>query len=274
MLALVDGDIIPYEFGGMVQLEDPDEPLAWEIVRKMVDDRIHQIMEATNATEYSMYLTDSASNFRMTAATILPYKGHRKTEKPYHWEAVRQHLIDNWNAEVQVGIEADDRLGIEQYKTAVSNGIGGEADAWTTVICSRDKDLHMIPGWHYSWPAGKQQERLWFQDETNAIRCFYRQLLTGDTTDNILGLYGVGGKSKLVLRLEELDSELDMFRLVHKAYKDRFGTYAMKFLIENGVLLWMLREEPVPGYPNGEAESKLRWLLKDMQSEAADEQLE
>lgn len=246
MRALVDSDILCYEFGGMVQLEDPEKPLAWEIVRTMVDDRIKQILEATSATSYKLYLTDSSSNFRVDLATIKPYKGHRKTEKPYHWEAIRQHLIDSWDAEVQYGIEADDRLGIEQSTNfelywADHNEIIPEL--LNTVICSRDKDLNMIPGWHYVWPAGKQEEKLWFQDELSAIRCFYRQLLTGDSTDNILGLYGVGASSQLVKRLESFDQEQLMFEHVLKAYQDRFGTYATQFIWENAALLWIKREE-------------------------------
>jgi hypothetical protein len=251
MRALIDSDILCYEFGGMKQLEDPDQPLAWQITRSMVDDRLNQILEAVNATSYSLYLTDSPSNFRISEGSIVPYKGTRATEKPHWWAAIRQHLIDQWGAEVQYGIEADDRLGIEQMKdlaTACTLVATAPVNEWhcdeKTILCSRDKDLHMIPGWHYSWACGKQPERLWFQDETNAIRCFYRQLLTGDTTDNILGLYGVGGKSRLVLRLEDFDEELDMFKHVFKAYQDRFGSYACKFMWENGALLWMLREEP------------------------------
>lgn len=247
MRALLDSDILAYEFGGMVQLEDPEKPLEWEIVRSMVDDRINQILEATGSDSYSLYLTDSKSNFRVDLATILPYKGNRKTEKPYHWERIRQHLIDSWDAEVQYGIEADDRLGIEQCKNnkykLLSEPILSEDSE--TVICSRDKDLHMIPGWHYVWPAGNQKEQHWFQDELSAIRCFYRQLLTGDNTDNIAGLYGVGASSKLVKDLEDINEERLMFEKVYKAYKDRFGSYAIEFMKENAALLWILREEPV-----------------------------
>lgn len=275
MKALIDADILPYEFGGMIQLEEPDKPLEWDIVRSMVDDRINQIIEATSADSFSLYLTDSKSNFRMELATILPYKGNRKTEKPYHWESIRQHLIDNWDAEVQYGIEADDRLGIEQVK-AFYDGMASEAvfihgmsttgnDA--TVICSRDKDLHMIPGWHYVWPAGNQKEKLWFQDELSAIRCFYRQLLIGDrSTDNILGLYGVGASSQLVKNVENADEERVMFGIVYKAYQDRFGSYAWQFMIENAALLWMLREEPEDKHPEEEILDRLSvfsWELED-----------
>ena len=271
MIALIDADILPYEYGGMVQLEDPDKPLEWEIVRSMVDDRIKQILEATFATSYKLYLTDSSSNFRMELATIKPYKGHRKTEKPYHWERIRQHLIDSWDAEVQYGIEADDRLGIEQMEAYWNQFKALELDNPfdSTVICSRDKDLHMIPGWHYVWPAGKQEEKLWFQDELSAIRCFYRQLLTGDSTDNILGLYGVGASSQLVKRVESCDEERLMFDIVYKAYQDRFGSYASQFLYENAALLWIKREDTEDSKA---AEEEIYDRLDDLLAELEDEQ--
>ena len=273
MRALIDADILPYEFGGMVQLEEPDKPLEWEIVRSMVDDRINQIIEATNADTWSLYLTDSSSNFRIELATIKPYKGHRKTEKPHHWAAIRQHLIDNWDAEVQYGVEADDRLGIEQTKDFTSRAYDWYLDGmdpdmcFETVICSRDKDLHMIPGWHYVWPAGKQEEQYWFQDELSAIRCFYRQLLTGDTTDNILGLYGVGDSSQLVKKLEEIDEESLMFRHVYKAYQDRFGSYAAQFMYENAALLWIKREHSDIIHPSTEIYQRLDQFLMELENE-------
>jgi len=273
MKALIDADILPYEFGGMVQLEDPEQPLEWEIVRSMVDDRINQILENTGSTEYALYLTDSPSNFRVGVATIKPYKGHRKAEKPFHWAAIRQHLIDNWNAEVQYGIEADDRLGIEQMldyaaeKEWYTDGAHPEG-VFGTVICSRDKDLNMIPGFHYVWPCGNQEERMWFQDETSAIRCFYKQLLTGDTSDNILGLFGVGSSSRLVKSIEEMEEEQLMFNLVLKAYEDRFGNYGYTFMLENAQLLWILRTDPFPHtYPDVEVRVKFENLMNEKEKE-------
>lgn len=268
MRALIDADILPYEFGSLKQLEDPDLPLEWEITRKLVDDRIHQILEAVGATEHSLYLTDSASNFRNDVGTILPYKGHRTQEKPYHWKDIRQHLIDNWDAEVQYGIEADDRLGIEQWsamqRCIIRNGfgtalVGGgpfnfDMDAINTVICSRDKDLNMIPGWHYIWECGKQKEQYWFQDELSAIRCFYKQLLTGDSTDNILGLYGVGNSSSLVKQIDRMETEVDMFNHTKEQYKKRFGSYWPVFMIENAQLLWILRGSLASGVGDPEEE--------------------
>jgi 5'-3' exonuclease len=147
------------------------------------------------------------------------------------------------------GIEADDAVGIAQYQNRfVIGGHLGKSLGIDTVICSRDKDLHMIPGWHYTWSAGAQKEKpLWWQDETEALRCFYRQLLTGDSTDNIPGLYGVGPSSSCVKCISTLDNELDMFRTCYEEYEKRFGSYAEQFIKENADLLWILREENVRG---------------------------
>ena len=238
MRALIDADIICYEFGNMKDL-DTGEILPFPIVRSFVDERIENIIEGSQATEASFYLTDSKSNFRNNVATILPYKGQRPSEKPKHWQAIREHLVDNYDAKVIYGMEADDAVGIEQYQTACKMGFGGESDCWgSTIICSRDKDLSMVPGWHYSWESGNQKEKRWFVDETNGIRFFYKQLLTGDATDNILGLFKVGAKASCVKAIDDLDYELDMYCLVYKEYESRFGSYALKFLEENAKLLW------------------------------------
>lgn len=226
MKALIDADIICYEFGDMTELETGDL-LPWEITRSLVDERINYILSAVDATTHELYLT-GGGNFRIEAATILPYKGHRPSTKPPHYQAIRQHLIDNWDAIVVSGIEADDAVGIRQTED--------------TIICSRDKDLNMIPGHHFSWACGNQKERTWFTDETEAIRHFYKQLLTGDSTDNILGLYRVGEKSTAVKALLPMTEELDMFRHVFEEYSARFGAWALEAVLENATLLWILRD--------------------------------
>ena len=102
----------------------------------------------------------------------------------------------------------------------------------------------MVPGWHYKWGKGNTEETPpFFVTQIEGLRFFYKQLLTGDMTDNILGLYGVGKKSTLLSKLDDMDSEEAMFLHVYGEYKSRFGAYADQFMLENGRLLWMLREE-------------------------------
>ena len=231
MHALIDADIFLYSFGS-AKGED-GAPAPWPFIISRMDAQINNILEAVGATSHQLYVT-GPGNFREEVATIKPYKGQRPSEKPYWHEHLKAFLLEHRDAYQAVGVEADDWLGIAQMKRQ-------EEYSWPTVICSQDKDLHMIPGWHYSWPVGNRPAKeLWWQDETSAIRSFYSQLLTGDSTDNIPGLFGVGKSSTLVKRLSDFDSEYDMYVSVRQEYEKRFGSYWNQFLIENARLLWIL----------------------------------
>lgn len=123
-----------------------------------------------DASHAQFYLTGKG-NFRESVAVTQPYKGNRVGHKPHHYQAIRDHLVNEWGAEVTCGIEADDALGIAQTEESV--------------ICSIDKDLLMIPGRHYNW----QRKEYYEISEWEGWRNFYTQLLTGDRTDNILGVW-------------------------------------------------------------------------------------
>lgn len=251
MHALIDGDIFLYEFGSAKQ--ENGKPLPWPFVISRLDARIRNILEAVGADTHQIYLTGKG-NFREQVATIKPYKGNRPMDKPYWHQHLFDFLVCHRDAIVVEGMEADDAVGIaqcERYLDQLTSHFGitkylfkelKESDVDHSVICSRDKDLHMIPGWHYTWPAGKQKEQLlWWQDEIGALRCFYKQLLTGDSVDNIPGLYGVGKSSKLLDTVGKCDTELEMFQVVAEAYRLRFGNYWEQFMGENGCLLWIKR---------------------------------
>ena len=259
MKALIDGDIFQHEFGSAT--DDEFKPLSWPLVQARVQGRINGILEATQADDYQIYLTtDDKSNFRYQIASIRPYKARRATEKPHWYTHIRNFLVDHRGAEEVSGMEADDAMSIAQYEDLEKcDGLSRiQSNNWSTlpedapdlkksartVICTRDKDLNMVPGWHYTWGAGKQKEQsMWWQSELGGKRAFYSQLLTGDVTDNIPGLFGVGKSSKLLKDINSIDNEHDLYLHVYKEYERRFGSYAEQFLTENARLLWMLRYE-------------------------------
>lgn len=235
MKALIDLDPIPYAYGGLT-FEDgslmPDN-----LLQRKVDEKIKRIVERSGAEDWVGYITNSPSNFRNDVATILPYKGNRAgAEKPAKWGFLRYYLLSEYSDKVKEisGYEADDQLSIDQCTAEAA-----QLEPGNTIICTIDKDLMMVPGWHYNW----QHDEKSFVTEIEGLRFFYQQLLTGDSCDNIKGLYGVGPKSTLIKKLNEFDTEEDMFNHVFKAYEDRFGSYAKQFIIENGRLLWMMRNE-------------------------------
>lgn len=256
MKALIDADIFQWEFGSAT--DDEGHPLSWPLVQARIQGRIDQIVEATGADSYQLYITsDDKSNFRYQVATIQPYKGNRvDIEKPRWYNQIRNFLVDRRGAIEVHGMEADDAISIEQCKDLTKskallqyqNNDYDTLKIWTeygqTVICSRDKDLNMVPGYHYSWACGKQKEKpIWWQNELEGLKCFYKQLLTGDTVDNILGLFGVGKSSSLLTYVDSCSDEYACYDYVLSQYSKRFGSYADQFLVENARLLWMLQEE-------------------------------
>lgn len=228
----IDGDVVAYAVGFKSQDDTLEKALT------AVDATLQTIINSCG-DEGIIYLTDSGSNFRIDeASSAFPYKGHRKdAEKPKHLEAIRQHMIDKYNAKLQVGQEADDALAIG----AVQHGHG---------IATIDKDLDGVPGWHYNW----KQERTYWVTEVEADRFFYTQLLTGDATDNIPGLFkrtGVKAMAKIKAPLEELEKPAEMYQYVKQVYMDAVESKGMtsderdveRWLLSQGRCLWMRRAE-------------------------------
>ena len=250
MHALIDADIFTYSFGS--SKDDEGNPLNWPFVASRLNAQIESIKEAVGATSVSFYLT-GAGNFRVDTATIKPYKGTRPKDKPHHYGRVRSYLLDFYKANLIEGMEADDAMSIEQMKVWTEIWEDGiflgmepterfytpENYSQCTIICSIDKDLMMVPGWHYNWI---KDEKI-FVSELDGLRSFYRQLLTGDSVDNIPGLHGVGPKSTHCLGVTKCSTELEMYTLVREQYEKRFGSYWSKFMRENAALLWMCRVE-------------------------------
>lgn len=225
--ANIDGDLLVYEMG---QNHISGIPVSLDEAKYNVDSKIRQIIEASGCDKYAVYLTHGPCNFRLKIATIKKYKGNRDDNtKPAYYDDIRSYMVSRHSAEIVHGMETDDRLAMEQRDG--------------TVLCSRDKDLDQVQGWHYSWACGKQKERPLYQvSEVDGLRLFYTQLLTGDSSDNILGLYRVGTKTA-PKKLKKCQSEEEMFKVVQAMYEHRFGTYWEFFLTENARLLWLKRSK-------------------------------
>lgn len=117
-------------------------------------------------------------------------------------------------------MEADDAISI------AATELGEDA-----VIVSIDKDLDQLPGWHYNFV----KRNLYYVTASEGIRNFYRQILTGDRVDNIIGLRGIG-PVKADRILGESGTEQDYYQKVLGAYEGNDGR-----VLENGQLLWLKR---------------------------------
>ena len=186
------------------------------------------IVQGAGCNSFRVVLTDDKHNFREDIATIQPYKGNRDgSEKPHHYAALREWLLSMPYTIVAEGEEADDVVS----RAMMAGYVGA----------SNDKDLLNTPGWHYNFITGEK----FYVDESQAIRNFYTQCLTGDTTDNIPGIKGVGPKTAEKILASRYDA-VAMESAVLEAYVNRMGLSeeeALARLTEVGQLLWMRREE-------------------------------
>lgn len=222
MMALVDGDILVYRVGFST------EGLSSSIAKARMTALVNKLVSRVNATDFKVFLTCAGPQFRSSVAVTKPYKGNRKAPKPTHYLLLREHLQQRFKAQVSVFEEADDMLGY----TACQLMAAGKP----CVIISIDKDLKMIPGDHFNFIKGEYVTVTRRQARLN----FYKQLITGDPTDNIPG-YGRGAK-KLIQTLSEDQTEDAQYEIVKKAYTERFGDEAEARLLEVATLLWIRRE--------------------------------
>ena len=191
-----------------------------------------EIAEACDSHEGQIYLTGKG-NYRHKAGVSHPYKGNRDPEhKPVHYQAIIDYLIEHWDAEVVDGMEADDAMGIAQW----SDFNADEKREAPTIICTIDKDLDMIPGWHYNFR--KQEKYHTTLEESDFF--FHKQMLTGDRVDNIIGIKGIGDKTANKLLKGKTTNE--MWGVIDSKYKSEFGDNWEARRDENNELLWILRE--------------------------------
>lgn len=196
------------------------------------------ILSRTGATAYRIFLSGKG-NFRDSLVDY--YKANRKdARKPFHYDNIGKYLIENWKAEVVNGQEADDALGIFQYTFLHSDS----PLFLDTIICTIDKDLNNIPGWHYNFV---KDEKYWV-DEDEALRNFYAQLLEGDSSDNIPGLGKITGTrikswKKVLEPLAYCETEEQMWDYIVQVYNEYGIDSPENKLEEIGQLLWIRREK-------------------------------
>jgi len=219
---LIDADILVYRVGW--SCNDASEKQA--ILK--IDDYVVSLIENPKypATEelrdYALYLTGKG-NFRNEYAVTADYKANRKgKEKPKHIQALRNHLIEKWDAIVTEGEEADDAIAI----AATTHG-----DA--AIMVTLDKDFDQIAGWHFNFVKNDK----YYVTPEEGMLFFYRQILMGDRVDNIIGIHGIGEKKSAKL-LEDCKTEQEYYDKCVEMYDGDADR-----VLENGRLLWLRRYE-------------------------------
>lgn len=258
--ALIDGDILVYRCGFAVQKTEyaaisgefvegiwdahKDVPKEFKdsnrVWKRTTVEPVENALQATKATlegileklqpdNFEIYLSGKRS-FREKLAVTAPYKGNRDLqEKPKHYNAIRDYLCSSWGASAghERDFEADDLLGI---RLTVLGRDG--------VCVSIDKDLLQIPGRHFNWVTGEYRD----VSGKDGHLSLGVQILSGDRTDNVPGLTGIG-EVKARKLLEHTVDPKDMLHRVRTAYRDGHQSPEVgdRRFNETGNLVYVLR---------------------------------
>lgn len=180
--AILDGDIIAYKSAFWADQEGIDElPAKLELeISRWIPQGVQNVIVALSCPR--------KANFRRDFWPI--YKEHRSAFKSPDSLTYAIELIWEQNKVVRCvdKLEADDLIGIM---------VSGER----AIGVSIDKDLRQIPGWH--WNPDKEFSPTHVSLEA-ADRFFYSQWITGDSTDNVFGLWKHGpAKATSILEANE-----------------------------------------------------------------------
>lgn len=219
------------------RVEDQDYRMWPEVNLEPVSHALHNVkvsvqkaLDACDCTDFDvkMYLSGK-DNFRNQVATTRPYKGNRdRTHRPQHEKAIRDFIKSTWDTTEAVNEEADDLLGIAQTKYGPQDSI----------IISIDKDLDQIPGLKYNL----MHDVRYNVDQKKADYLFHMQLLTGDATDNIPGLPGIG-PGKAAKALHGMETAEEQMEEVIRMYQIHSGKDDwLEYLREQGRLIYIRRE--------------------------------
>lgn len=236
LIPLIDADILVYRLGFAA---DARAKKTWpetfmqrdykNDVFNLIDVTVDRIINNnfSAASESYLYLTGK-HNFRDAIATLRPYKGNRKlTPKPKYYKDIRDYMVGIYGAQVIDGMEADDALGIAQCE-----------DPDNTSIVSIDKDLDMIPGNHHNFV----KDTAYYVTKDQGYINFFRQLLQGDSTDNIPGIPGLGPVKSLGL-LPDGTSTARAKEIVDERYYEEYEEKAEEYLSELSNLIWIRRKK-------------------------------
>ena len=216
--ALVDADFLQLAYRIGFATVGEDAKAAKARLKEWLDNLLYFTLEIE---DYQLFLTGKG-NFRDDIAKTQPYKGNRVGfVKPEHYQLCRDVMIDDYGASVSFGEEADD---VVAYKSREK----------PYIMVHVDKDLDQLSGCHYN-PVKNE----WYDvSEFEGLYSFYTQMLTGDRTDHIPGLAGIGpAKAKKILK--GMETEQELAEAVWKAYQD--AGHDIDYYTEQGTLLWLKR---------------------------------
>ena len=207
--AHIDADFMAYIIAADTVAEQRGERPMRDIgfKRGQVHDFAEYIAGQAGAEHYVLHITPNGSTKggRAAQAVQQEYQANRQgRDAPADLHTIRDYIASLGNkAAVHMDQEADDGLAQANYN-----------DPKNSVLCSRDKDLRMVPGLHLDMDTGEiinvpfdAYGKLVIDDSKSSKKVvgygpafFFAQCLMGDTADNIKGLPLVPARAALKVK--------------------------------------------------------------------------
>ncbi len=200
-IAHIDADFTAY----MIACDTVDETQGVKPLRsfrykcEQVEDIARSIARSAGAESYVMHITPTGSDKggRRDQAVQAEYQASRgDKDPPEHLSPLRGYIGTAMPSGIHLDQEADDGMAQAAYD-----------DPGNVVVCSKDKDLLMVPGWHLDmntyalwWQDPKDYGSLSVKVDKNGKNSgitgrgpmwFFAQCLMGDAADTIKGLPSV-----------------------------------------------------------------------------------
>lgn len=242
MTALIDGDslfyIIAYNF------KDIDKDFqSIDEVESSVDNLVTTILTLVKATTYYGLLSDPKREyFRHYEYKFRPYKGTRPPEPGWleRWKYIIWNRLRNkWKFFYTLLLEADDLVSYYAEKL--------HEHFLPYVICTPDKDLDQCPGLHFDYKKSMEDGALRFITVDQAHRNLWKQTISGDLNDNIVGIPGKGD-AKADKILNDCNDPIEYRHAAEKAYIDHFGPHYGPMIFKETILAIHMMTTKHPAY--------------------------
>jgi 5'-3' exonuclease len=202
---------------------------AKHLVTMNLNKYISDVIKNSGATHYIGFYGSKEDggvpNFRYN---IYPkYKANRPETPEWveKWRPTLHNEMKNkWGFVPVDGMEADDAASVAAHY------FKGEYDE--IVVATEDKDLKQIPDIYY---YNFRKHSMEYIPEIEGHRHLAIQTLSGDSTDNIPGLPGIGPKKALNF-VKDCTTKIELQKAVLSAYKQSFNTLLAKLQLTNKVV--------------------------------------
>jgi hypothetical protein len=106
------------------------------------------------------------------------------------------------------------------------------------VLIRQDKDFDMIRGNQFHWHKAHRHKGVFNISEIEADRNLYRQVLKGDSTDNIPGLFKLMGRKATKEVMSPIDTMVDETEMYDYCLEQYGGNRAMMEMLCKLLYIW------------------------------------